>query len=83
MSTLTLEELDIVQSYLDMVVDYLDEIGLEIGVDSDMSNWKALLKSAPATTGVAKTHDPDFNDLKPENAFWLYIQDKSGQRVAC
>jgi hypothetical protein len=83
MSTLTLEELDVVQSYIDMVVDYLDTIGLEIGVDDDMSNWKALLESAPATTGVAKTHDPDFNDLKPENAFWLYFQDKRGRRVAC
>ena len=83
MSTLTHGELGVIQDYIDMVVHYLGEIGLEIGVDDDMRNWKALLQSAPATTGVAKTHDPDFNDLKPENAFWLYFQDESGRQVAC
>jgi hypothetical protein len=83
MSTLTFYELDVIQNYIDTVVNYLDELGLEIGVDDDMLNWKALLESAPTTTGVAKTHDPDFNDLRPENAFWLYFQDESGQQVAC
>jgi len=83
MSTLSHSELAVVQDYIDPVIHYLGEIDLVLGVDDDMTKWKALLESAPATTGVAKTHDPDFNHLKPENAFWLYFQDKSGRRIAC
>ncbi len=83
MATLTDDELAEIQEFVDLTAEQLSFLGLEIGVDDDLTNWAQFLNTMPATHGVTTTHDPELSYVHPGNSFWIYFQDKAGDIFAC
>lgn len=82
MSNLSIHELDEIQDFVDSAENYLSAIGLKLGVDDNLWNWKELLLVCPESVGVSKTLDPAVNDLRPGNSFWIYLESDDGEIVA-
>jgi len=74
MSTLTKELYDDTTRYIDMVKQSLP--GLTLKVSSDLLEWKRV------SPDLSKPFDPDLNDIRPSDAFWIGLYD-DGECIAC
>lgn len=83
MSYLTDDELAEIQTFVDRTEATLSDMGLSLGVDSDLERWVRHMRQAPGTLRVAATHDPEFSDVHPGNAFWAWFENRLGQIVSC
>lgn len=77
MSRLTNEELLQVQTFIERGRRELEEQGLSVEIDTDLSVWASMLRRAPGSRWVASTHDPGYCNIHPGNAFWVIIRDTS------
>lgn len=83
MAYLTDCELTEIQSFIDRTEATLSDMGLSLDVDGDLSGWVQHMRQAPGTLRVAATHDPQYSDIHPGNAFWAWFENQSGQIVSC
>lgn len=81
MSRLTDSDLIEIQTFIDRAKDELDRRSLTLEVDSDLSNWVALMKGAPGKLVVASTHDPSRSYVHPGNSFWIIIRERDRRFV--
>jgi hypothetical protein len=65
-----------IQTFIDRARDDLDRRGLTLEVDSDLSNWVKLIRSAPGRTVIASTHDPSRSFVHPGNSFWIIVRER-------
>jgi GNAT superfamily N-acetyltransferase len=65
---------DVVQSFVDFSLAWLEERGYTLVVDVDMARWVKAMTSAPAIAGINTTFDPRSCRLSPDNSFWLDIR---------
>jgi len=75
MSRLTNEELLQIQIFIERGRRELEEQGLSVEVDTDLSAWAAMLRRAPGSRWIASTHDPGYCNIHPGNAFWVIVRD--------
>ena len=83
MTILTYEELAMIQAAIDEKIEQAAALGLTMHVDDDLREWKKHTLNAPGTGGVSRTLDPDLNDIRPGNSFWINLQDPDGRIVMC
>ena len=76
MSRLTDNDLIEIQAFIDRARNELDRRKLTLEVDSDLSKWVTLVKSAPGRTSVTSTHDPSRSYVHPGNAFWVIVRER-------
>jgi hypothetical protein len=65
-----------IQTFIDRARADLDQRGLTLEVDSDLSNWVKLIQSAPGRTVIASTHDPSRSYVHPGNSFWIIVRER-------
>jgi hypothetical protein len=75
-SRLSDDDLIQIQTFIDRAKNELDHRGLTLEVDSDLSNWVALIKNAPGKLVIASTHDPRSSYVHPGNSFWIIIRER-------
>ena len=83
MASLTDRELADIQMFVDQTSNHLGKLGLELGADEDLWKWKDLVECAPGSEAPSKTLDPEINDVRPGNSFWVHVTDNAGDIVAC
>ncbi len=83
MAGLTNENIRATQMYIDQERDRLRDLGLALGVSSDAEKWRDLIERAPGVRSLASTFDPDLNDIRERDMFWIYLQDKDNDIVSC
>ena len=71
-----------IQFLIDACDGQFREMGLELVAETDMAKWAWTMRSAPQTTGVNPSFDPEKSVLGPENAFWLGLL-SAGETIAC
>lgn len=70
--------LELAQRYMTESIGLLQRSGYRLSLIFDLSGWAALLRAAPKIGIVNPTFDPAHSDLKPNEAFWLQLNDDSG-----
>ncbi len=83
MTYLTDNELTEIQTFVDRTEAVLSDMDLSLRVDGDLTKWVRHMRQAPGTLRVAATHDPEYSDIHPGNAFWTWFENRSGQIVSC
>jgi GNAT superfamily N-acetyltransferase len=68
------DDADVVQSFIDFGLEWLEDHKYSLTVDVDMKRWAKAMASAPAIAGVNTTFDPRCCRLTPDNSFWLDIR---------
>ena len=71
-----------IHEFVRLTLDWLEQRGFVLTVESDMRAWADLMRSSPRIVGVNPTYDPDQSCLTPANAFWLRLQ-QNGRTIAC
>ena len=71
-----------IHEFVRLTLDWLEQRGFVLTVESDMRAWADLMRSSPRIVGVNPTYDPDQSHLTPANAFWLRLQ-QNGRTIAC
>ena len=82
MSRLTRQDYADIQAYIDYAIDVFAGHGLTMHVNCDMDDFSRFITGQPASFGLSASHDPLHSYLTPENAFWIWLEDKHGERVA-
>jgi hypothetical protein len=67
-------ETDVVQSFIDFGLAWLDDRKYTVTIDVDMTRWASAMTNAPAISVVSPTFDPRWSRLSPEDCFWLDIR---------
>jgi len=70
--------LELAQRYMTESIGLLQRSGYRLSLNFDLAGWAALLRSAPRIGIVNPTFDPAHSDLKPNEAFWLQLNDDVG-----
>lgn len=70
--------LELAQRYMTESIALLQRSGYRLSLNFDLAGWAALLRSAPKIGIVNPTFDPEHSDLKPNEAFWLQLNDDVG-----
>jgi GNAT superfamily N-acetyltransferase len=76
------------QDYADIQehVTYAKEMfrahGLTLESSGDMEDFARFIAAQKESWGASASHDPLHSYLTPANAFWIWLQDKDGNRVA-
>lgn len=70
--------LELAQRYMTESIGLLQRSGYRMSLNFDLSGWAALLRAAPKIGIVNPTFDPASSDLKPNEAFWLQLNDEYG-----
>lgn len=83
MGGLTNDDIKVTQAYIDYERDRLGDIGLTLAISSDAVKWRDVIDKAPGVRALASTFDPDLNDIRERDMFWIFLQDKDGQIVSC
>lgn len=66
-------DFEIVQSFVDFSLAWLEDRGYALAIDTDMSNWTAVTAATSADAFINPTFDPRYGNLSPANSFWLDI----------
>ena len=82
MCMLTKAEFELTQSYLEYAQEKISEVGLRLSVHSDFDAWKRLHNAAPGVGHLSWALDPDLNDIREGERFWLSLDDRAGEPVA-
>ncbi len=78
----TLEELSVVQRYVERVQDRARQRGLVLHLDNDVDAFVKFLRVQEATHGVSSIHDPAHSYITPDSFLWMRIDD-GGKGVCC
>lgn len=78
----TLDELQLIQRYVDRVQDRARERKLTIHLDNDAAAFARFLAAQPETHGVSSIHDPEVSFITPDRFLWMRIED-GGRAVCC
>jgi hypothetical protein len=65
---------DVLQSFIDFSLDWLDDRKYTLIVDVDMSGWARTMANAPSIAVVNPTFDPRCSRLSPRDSFWLDVR---------
>lgn len=71
-----------VQRYVDFCSDVFAEHDLTLHSSGDMEAFAAFIASEEHSKGISASHDPLHSCLTPKTAFWLWLQNEAGERVA-
>lgn len=82
MSRLTRQDYADIQAYIDHAIDVFAGHGLTMRVSGNMDDFARFIADQAASWGLSASHDPAHSHLTPENAFWLWLEDARGERVA-
>lgn len=77
----TVEELTLVQRYVDRVRDRARDRNLKIHLDNDAGAFVRFLSAQRETHGVSSIHDPAHSHITPDRFLWMRIDD--GNRGVC
>ena len=77
------EETATLYRYIAEIDERLRPLGLTADVDGDLRGWRELICEKAPRFGVTRALDPDYNDLRPGNSYWIKILDDTGEPVAC
>jgi hypothetical protein len=72
------QDQNIARAYLASAIGLLQQSGFQMSLNFEMKSWASLMRSAPGTTVVNLTFDPDASDIRPGAAFWISINDQNG-----
>lgn len=75
--------LDTVQDFIDFSLDWLEQRGYSLKIDTDMGAWARVMTAAVSAAVVNPTFDPSFNRLSPHNSFWLDAKAGSHTIATC
>ena len=70
--------IELAQRYLTESIALLQRSGYRLSLNFDLGGWATLLRSAPKIGIVNPTFDPAHSALKPNEAFWLQLNDDVG-----
>ena len=82
MRYLTNADLIRIQAFIDLCHDALDQLSLDVQVETDMGRWVSVMRQAPQIAAVNPSYDPARCRLTADNAFWLNVLSDS-RTVAC
>lgn len=71
-----------IQEHVDFAKERFREHGLTMDSSGDMEDFARFIAKQKESWGASASHDPDHSYLTPENAFWIWLEDKDGNRVA-
>jgi GNAT superfamily N-acetyltransferase len=77
------DDFDIVQSFIDFSLAWLEDRGYALTVDTDLSNWAACVAASSADAFVNPAFDPRFSRLSAADSFWLDIRVGSHTIAIC
>ena len=78
----TLEELAVVQRYVERVEERAQQRQLKLHLDNDAHAFVEFLCVQEATHGVSSIHDPAHSHITPDRFLWMRIDD-AGKGVCC
>ena len=78
----TLEELSLIQRYIDRIRERARARNLTIHLDNDAAAFVRFLAAQEATHGVSSIHDPRYSHITPDRFLWMRIED-GGRGVCC
>jgi GNAT superfamily N-acetyltransferase len=78
----TVDELTLVQRYVERVRNRACQRGLALHLDNDVDAFVDFLGAQEATHGVSSIHDPAHSYITPDNFLWMRIDD-GGTGVCC
>ena len=71
-----------IQAHIDLATAFFAAHGLTLGASGDMEAFAAFIASQAESWGASASHNPVHSYLVPTNAFWLYLEEPDGTRVA-
>jgi len=71
-----------VQTHVDYAKETFREHGLTMESSGDMEDFARFISKQEESWGASASHDPVHSYLTPGNAFWIWLEDKDGNRVA-
>lgn len=74
--------IDTARTYYRETMALLVRSGFRISIENDMSIWKHIMQTAPATTLVSSMFDPAEANFLPGDAFWLRVSNMNAETVA-
>jgi hypothetical protein len=77
----TIEELNLVQQYVERVQDRARQRGLVLHLDNNVNAFVRFLGAQEATHGVSSIHDPAYSHITPDSFLWMRIDD--GAKGVC
>lgn len=83
MAGLNNSEIKATQIYIDSALEYLSALGLSLTVSCDAYEWRDLLANAPGVSPLASTFDPDPNDIRNRDMFWIALRTGDGEAISC
>lgn len=83
MAGLNNNEIRATQAYIDSAMEELSTLGLSLTVSCDAYEWRKLLENAPGVRPLASTFDPDPNDIRNRDMFWIAFRNDDGEAIAC
>jgi GNAT superfamily N-acetyltransferase len=79
---LTRHDLEDMQAYIDFAIDRFGGHGLTLHSSGDMTDFAQWIASQEDSFGASASHNPVHSFLTPENAFWIWLEEEDGTRVA-
>lgn len=79
---LTREDFVDIQAHVDLANEIFAAHGLTLGASGDMAAFADFIASQESSWGASASHNPMHSYLVPTNAFWLYLAQADGTRVA-
>ncbi len=76
-------DLPAIYGYISAIDDLLRPHGLRTAVDGDLRRWRNHISKKAPKFGVTRALDPDYNDLRPGNSYWVKIVDHEDRVIAC
>jgi len=69
---------ELAQRFMTEAIAMLQRSGYRLSLNFDLTGWAALLRNAPKIGIVNPTFDPQHSELRPNEAFWLQLNDDLG-----
>jgi GNAT superfamily N-acetyltransferase len=71
-----------IQAHVDYAKEAFHAHGLTLESSGDMEEFARFIAAQKESWGASASHDPVHSYLTPGNAFWIWLEDKDGNRVA-
>ena len=79
---LTRQDYADIQGHIDLGIRLFGEYGLTMRASDDMEDFARFMAAQDNPIGLGSSHDPAFCHLTADNAFWIWLEDEHGERVA-
>lgn len=76
------DDFAVIQAHVDHANTIFADQGLRLGASGDMDAFAAFIGSQENSWGASASHNPAHSYLVPTNAFWLYLEDADGTKIA-